>query len=247
MIEEFKKEDNRITREVEVLKRASHDTLIKYIDDFYIENDFNNKEYVIIMEYFKGNTLSKYIQKGITDEDIMDIFKKILEGVKALHNTIINQHGIIHRDLKPDNILINDDKEVKIIDYGLSKIIDFSTITSTGKAVGSPLYMSPEQITDGKNIDERADIYALGIILYEMITGHVPYKANTIPELILEILNNPIIPPTQFRKSIGENIQTAIYKSTAKKAYQRFKNIEEFEKFIAEEKITSIKMFKGKY
>ena len=66
--------------------------------------------------------------------------------------------------------------EVKIIDYGLSKIIDFSTITSTGKAVGSPLYMSPEQVMDSKSIDERSDIYALGIILYEMITGHVPYK-----------------------------------------------------------------------
>lgn len=247
VLEEFKKEDNRITREIEVLKRASHDTLIKYIDDFYIKTDFNNKEYVIIMEYFNGITLRKYIQRGIKDEDIMIIFRKILTGVKALHNTIINQHGIIHRDLKPDNILINEKNEVKIIDYGLSKIIDFSTITSTGKAVGSPLYMSPEQVMDSKSIDERSDIYALGIILYEMITGHVPYKATSIPELILEILNNPIIPPTQFRKSIGKNIQAAIYKATSKKAYQRFKNIDEFEKFIAEEKITSIKTFKGVY
>ena len=87
VLDEFKKEDNRITREVEVLKRATHSTLIKYIDDFYIQNDFNNKEYVIVMEYFNGNTLSKYIKEGITDEDIMYIFKEILKGVKALHNT----------------------------------------------------------------------------------------------------------------------------------------------------------------
>lgn len=247
VLDEFKKEDNRITREIEVLKRANHDNLIKYIDDFYLETDFNTKEYVIVMEYFEGITLSKSIQNGMTDDEIMYTFKEILEGVKALHNTIIDQHGIIHRDLKPENILINSENKVKIIDYGLSKIIDFSTITSTGKTVGSPLYMSPEQLTDGKSIDERSDIYALGIILYEMITGHVPYKATTIPELILEILNNPIVPPSQYRKSIGENIQTAIYKATAKKVYERFKNIDEFETFISKQDITIKKAFKGMY
>lgn len=154
--------------------------LIKYIDDFYIETDFGNKEYVIVMEYFNGITLRELIRRGISDEEIMLVFKQILIGVKSLHNTIIEKNGIIHRDLKPENILINESLKVKIIDYGLSKIIDFSTITSTGKAVGSPLYMSPEQILDSKSIDKRSDIYSLGIILYEMITGNVPYKAITI-------------------------------------------------------------------
>lgn len=247
VLEEFKKESNRITREIEVLKRATSEMLIKYIDDFYIETDFGNKEYVIVMEYFDGITLREFISKGINDDEIMLVFKQILTGVKSLHNTIIENNGIIHRDLKPENILINERLQVKIIDYGLSKIIDFSTITSTGKSVGSPLYMSPEQILDSKSIDKRSDIYSLGIILYEMITGNVPYKAITIPELIMEILNNPIIPPTQYRKSIGDNIQTAIYKSTSKMAYQRFKDIEEFEEFISEEVITENKVFNGKY
>lgn len=247
VLEEFKNESNRITREIEVLKRATSEMLIRYIDDFYIENDFGNKEYVIVMEYFNGITLRELIRKGINDKEIMLIFKQILTGVKALHNTIIEKNGIIHRDLKPENILINENLQVKIIDYGLSKIIDFSTITSTGKAVGSPLYMSPEQILDSKNIDKRSDIYSLGIILYEMITGNVPYKASTIPELIIEILNNPIIPLTQYRKSIGSNIQTAIYRATSKKPYERFRNIEEFEKFISKEEIIENKIFRGKY
>ena len=143
--------------------------------------------------------------------------------------------------------MINDKKDIKIIDYGLSKIIDFSTITSSGTMVGSPLYMSPEQIINSKRIDERSDIYALGIILYEMLTGNVPYKAITIPELVLEILNSPIIPPSQFRNSIGNNIQAAIYKATAKRAYQRFKNIQEFEEFISKEEVIDNRIFKGKY
>ena len=144
------------------------------------------------------------------------IFVSVLYGVRDLHNTIIENAGIIHRDLKPDNIMIDDNLNVKIIDYGLSKIIDFSSITSTGTQIGSPLYMSPEQLKDSKHIDYRADIYALGIILYEMLTKNIPYKASTLPELLMKILNDPIIPPKQYNPSISDGLENIIFKATAK-------------------------------
>lgn len=247
VLEEFKQEQNRITREIDVLKNVTSTNLIKYIDDFYAINEFGNKEYIIVMEYFDGKTLRECINGGIEDEELIKIFKKILIGVDDLHNTIVEKEGIIHRDLKPENILINSEGKIKIIDYGLSKIIDFSAITSTGKSIGSPLYMSPEQLKDSKRIDKRSDIYSLGIILYEMVTGNVPYKSRTVPELVLEILNSPIIPPTQFRQSISSAIQKVIYKATSKNAYERFKDIEDFKNSLEQENVLEKQEFMGKY
>lgn len=152
----------------------------------------------------------------------------VLNGVRDLHNTIFENEGIIHRDLKPDNIMVDKDLNVKIIDYGLSKIIDFSSITSTGTQIGSPLYMSPEQLKDSKHIDYRADIYALGIILYEMLTKKTPYIATTVPELLMKILNEPIIPPKQYNPNISDGLEKIIFKATAKEPFARFQSIEEF-------------------
>lgn len=180
------------------------------------------------------------------------IFVSVLYGVRDLHNTIIENAGIIHRDLKPDNIMIDDNLNVKIIDYGLSKIIDFSSITSTGTQIGSPLYMSPEQLKDSKHIDYRADIYALGIILYEMLTKNIPYKASTLPELLMKILNDPIIPPKQYNPSISDGLENIIFKATAKEPFARFQTVDEFidafdKKNIQEELVTVGKYYAWVY
>lgn len=228
ILEEFKNEQNRITREIEVLKKVSGANLIKYEEDFYFKNEFGVTEYVIVMEYFHGKTLRNYLKNSSDIETLTKVFINILSGVKELHNTIIGEAGIIHRDLKPDNIMIDDKFNVKIIDYGLSKIIDFSSITSTGMQIGSPLYMSPEQLRDSKHIDYRADIYALGIILYEMLTKNIPYKASTLPELLLKILNEPIIPPKQYNPQISDGLERIIYKATAKEQFARYQTVDEF-------------------
>ncbi len=228
ILEEFKNEQNRITREIDVLKNVSGANLIKYVDDFMFQNEFGINEYVIVMEYFNGITLRNLIKEEQDLDTLVRIFVKILEGVNQLHSTIIGDEGIIHRDLKPDNILINSEWEIKIIDYGLSKIVDFSSITSTGMQIGSPLYMSPEQLKDSKNIDYRADIYALGIILYELLTRSIPYKAATLPELLMKILNDPIIPPKQFNNNISDGLEKIVYKATAKEPFARFQSITEF-------------------
>ena len=204
------------------------------------------------MEYFSGRTLRSFLKNDVELETLICIFVSVLHGVRDLHNTIIENAGIIHRDLKPDNIMIDDNLNVKIIDYGLSKIIDFSSITSTGTQIGSPLYMSPEQLKDSKHIDYRADIYALGIILYEMLTKNIPYKASTLPELLMKILNDPIIPPKQYNPTISDGLENIIFKATAKEPFARFQTVDEFidafdKKNIQEELVTVGKYYAWVY
>lgn len=247
ILDEFKNEQNRITREIDVLKNVKGENLIQYQEDFYFENDFGIMEYVIVMEYFEGVTLKQFLKTDASLETLIQIFASILIGVRDLHNTIIGKEGIIHRDLKPDNIMIDDKLNVKIIDYGLSKIIDFSSITSTGAQIGSPLYMSPEQLKDSKHIDYRADIYALGIILYEMLTKNIPYKATTLPELMLKILNDPIIPPKQYNANISDGLESIIFKATAKEPYARFQTVDEFISAFDTKNIQKELITTGKY
>ena len=137
--------------------------------------------------------------------------------------------------------------QIKIIDFGLSKVIDFSSITSTGSQIGSPLYMSPEQLRDSKHIDYRSDLYALGIILYEMLTKQKPYIASTLPELMLKILNEPITPPKQYNSRLSDKLERIIYKPTSKELFARYPTIEEFlSAFNESENQTSIDLA-GKY
>lgn len=247
ILDEFKNEQNRITREIDVLKNVKGENLIQYQEDFYFENEFDIMEYVIVMEYFEGVTLRNFLKTETSLDALIHIFVDILNGVKELHNTIIENEGIIHRDLKPDNIMVDEKLNVKIIDYGLSKIIDFSSITSTGAQIGSPLYMSPEQLKDSKHIDYRADIYALGIILYEMLTKNIPYKAATLPELLLKILNDPIIPPKQYNPDISDGLESIIFKATAKEPYARFQTVDEFIDAFDKKNIQEELIMVGKY
>lgn len=247
ILEEFKNEQNRITRELDVLKNVTGQNLIKYEDDFYFKNEFGVSEYVIVMEYFEGQTLRNFLKNSTDIKTLINIFISVLYGVKDLHNTVIEKQGIVHRDLKPDNIMIDSNLNVKIIDYGLSKIIDFSSITSTGTQIGSPLYMSPEQLKDSKNIDYRADIYALGIILYEMLTKNIPYKAATLPELLMKILNEPIIPPKQYNPNIQDGLENIIFKATSKEPFARFQTVDEFINSFNKNNIQEELVIVGKY
>ncbi len=228
ILEEFKNKKNRITREIDILRKVQGNNLIKYQDDFFFKNEIGINEYVIVMEYFDGDTLRAFLENDVELDLLVQIFIKILQGVMELHNTIIDGEGIIHRDLKPDNIMIDSERNIKIIDYGLSKIIDFSSITTTGNQIGSPLYMSPEQLRDSKHIDYRADIYALGIILYEMLTKNIPYSAATLPELLMKILNEPIIPPKQYNINISDKLERIIFKATSKEPFARYQTVHEF-------------------
>ena len=153
----LKGEDNRITREIAALKSVNHPNVVSYVDDGSFTD--NGVEYFyVVMDYIEGEDLQTYIANhDLSVKDVLFIFQCIADGVDAIHS----QH-IVHRDLKPANIYVTSQGEVKILDFGLSKLIDFTSITSTGAEIGSPLYMSPEQVKDSKNIDYRSDYYALG-------------------------------------------------------------------------------------
>ena len=218
------------------MKSISHKNIVHYVDDFIYEEKINSfqvisKKYFLVMEYIDGNNLKDIInQQGkLYSNTAINIFRQILEGIEHLHNSrgVGEDIGIIHRDLKPENILINQDNEIKIVDFGLSKAIDFTSITTTGDSMGSPIYKSPEQITDSKHIDKRSDIYTLGVILYQMLTGEFPYQFQDLDELYRKIQNEPAIPPRRKNITISNKIENIILKLLEKNPYQRFSNISE--------------------
>ena len=171
--------DNRITREIAALKSVKHENVVSYVDDgIFFENEI--KYIYVIMDYVAGKDLKDIIEtKNLSIEEAVRLFKEILEGVNAIH-----AKHIVHRDLKPANIYLTNLGGIKILDFGLSKLIDFTSITSTGAEIGSPLYMSPEQVKDGKNVDYRSDYYSLGVIFYEMLCKENPYgKVQSKAEL----------------------------------------------------------------
>lgn len=221
VLNEFRKgEDNRITREIAVMQKVHHPFLVKYVEHFF-EEVLNVSQIFLVMEYITGETLRKKIEKS-TVMNAESIFLQILEGLRALHN-----ENIIHRDLKPENIIFQTNGEIKILDYGLAKLIDFTSITSTGNILGTFAYMSPEQITDSKHIDFRSDLYSAGIIFYEMLTGHLPYNAILLPELIDKIKNEKPTPPRRWNRSISNNHENIILKLLEKELYKRYSNIDE--------------------
>lgn len=225
VFQEFKNngEDNRITREINALKGVDHPNVIKIVN--HGEFKSNNQSYIyIIMEYLEGVDLKDKVDKeNLELNEIIQIFVQILDGLDAIH-----QSNIIHRDIKPHNIYVTNEGQVKILDFGLSKLIDFTSITSTGAEIGSPLYMSPEQIKDIKSIDYRSDYYALGIILFEMISKTHPYgNIQSKEQLYYKIINEQPRSILHYLSSIPNKVDNLIEKLLSKLNYQRPNNIEE--------------------
>jgi serine/threonine protein kinase len=220
--------DNRITREIAALKKVDHENVIRLIDDGVFED--NNQFYVyVVMEYLNGIDLQKYLLRNNLDYTAIEaIFVQILEGLDAVH-----KNNIVHRDLKPQNIFITEDNKIKLLDFGLSKLIDYTSITNTGDSIGSPVYMSPEQIRDSKNIDFRSDYYALGVILFELITKTYPYgEIVSREQLFYKIIHEPPLSVLQFAPSTPNCLDNLILTLLRKLNYQRPNNKEEILKYL---------------
>ena len=213
---------NRITQEIEALRRINHFNVVKIFDSGTFLQ-LEQKYQFIIMEYVEGENLKDLliIRKSIPLEECIALSEKILDGLQAIHS-----QNIVHRDLKPENIIVTNDKQVKILDFGLSKIIDFSSITSTGFQIGSPLYMSPEQVKDSKNIDFRSDYYSFGVILFELLTGKTPYGLfSSREELFYRIINEKPISVLQYNPTLPNNIDNLLYHLLDKSNFNRPNNI----------------------
>jgi serine/threonine-protein kinase len=224
-------ENNRIQREIESLKRISHENVIKYIDDgSFIDN--SQKYIYVAMEFLNGCDLKNHISTtaaNFTEE--IQIITQVFDGLDALH-----KNNVIHRDLKPENIYITNEGKVKLLDFGLSKIIDFSSITSTGAQIGSPLYMSPEQVRDSKNIDYRSDYYAAGVIFYELFSKTSPYgEVTSLPQLFYKILEEAPTSILIHRPELPIRIDSLLNALLAKTNIERPQSIEQIKTLLSTE------------
>jgi serine/threonine protein kinase len=156
-------------------------------------------------------------------EQTTSIVRQVLNGLGDIHSK-----QIVHRDLKPENIFIQTDGTIKIVDFGLSKLIDFSSITMTGTSIGSPLYMSPEQLNDNKNIDYRSDYYALGVIIFELLTQRTPYgEITSREELFYKIIHEKPLSIHQYLPTIPNRIDNLLYVLLEKSNFNRPNSIQD--------------------
>src|SRR4030042_3241681 len=172
----------------------------------------------ICMNYYEGETLKKKIADGpIQQGEAIEIILQIAAGLQKTHDK-----GIIHRDIKPANIFVTKDVVVKILDFGLAKLSGQTIMTKMGQTVGTIAYMSPEQ-TRGELVDHRTDIWSLGVVLYEMLIGKLPFKGDYDSAMIYSILNEE---PKEI-SGVSKELQQILYKCLAKNPSERYKKIDQ--------------------
>lgn len=215
----------RMKREVSAARRITHSNIIRIFD----LSEINGLQYVS-MEYFQGTSLKDYIKKhgSLSFMQAYQIACQICDGLQEAH-----RQGIIHRDLKSQNIIINEAAQLKIIDFGLARTTHMEGMTATGLIMGTPEYMAPEQVA-GKRVDERADIYALGIILYEIFTGSVPFTGDSAIAVGFKQMKDDPPLPHEKNPQIPLDVEKVILKALQKDPINRYRTVsdlkEELEK-----------------
>lgn len=208
----------KFQREAQAIASLTHPNIVN-VYDVGAENGVN----YIVMELAGGITLKEYIKKKgcISPQETVDISIQIASAISHAHN-----HHIIHRDIKPQNILISEDGMIKVTDFGIAKAANSNTVTSTATAIGSVHYISPEQ-AKGRFCDEKSDIYSLGITIYEMVTGKVPFDHENGVTIALMHLQNDIVPPSEIKEGIPDSLEKIILKCVMKKPEERYQTAEE--------------------
>lgn len=170
------------------------------------------------MDLIEGESLQSLIKKRGRPKSFIKILIKIALALEYAH-----QHGIVHRDIKPSNILISKEGEPKIMDFGLAKQINTeSALTESGSTLGTPYYMAPEQILASKDLDGRADVYSLGVILYEILAHRLPFHASTIMELYHRVMDENPPPPSKWNRKIDYDIETICLQAMSKNVEDRY-------------------------
>lgn len=179
---------------------------------------------VMVMEYVEGETFDQMIQRRgpIPSQEAVPLFKQALLGIGVAHRT-----GIIHRDIKPGNLMLRRDGIVKVMDFGIAKLLGTRGLTRTGTQMGTVAYMSPEQIQN-RGVDIRSDIYALGVTLYEMLSRHVPFENDSDFQVMHDHVSTLPPLPTRYYPYIPKGIENVVLKALEKNADARFQTVEEF-------------------
>lgn len=213
----------RIEREIAALAKVDSPYAVKYFEHGFFDEAHINYRY-IVMEYLDGKTLREVLNNKAapyTNKEAIELIGEVLAGLSDIH-----EKNIVHRDLKPENIFVTKDG-IKILDYGLSKIIDYSSITQTGAALGTFFYMSPEQIRGNKPVGHTSDFYSIGVILYELLTAKLLFYPASDAEIIYKTINEKPPYPSSINPKIPNHIENTILKLLEKDGFKRYKTIPE--------------------
>lgn len=207
----------RFDREGRALAQLSHPNLVTLIDRGSSESD----DY-LVFEYVEGRSLKESIREGLmTIADFGRIAGQVVEGLAAAHAA-----GIVHRDVKPQNILIDRDGHAKVTDFGIATGPDWTRVTRAGSVIGSARYMSPEQVRS-RPVDARSDIYSLGVVMYEMLTGHPPFDGTNMPEIARMHLSATPPPLGDARADLPAGLEKVVMRCLEKSPEDRFASMDE--------------------
>lgn len=218
----------RFKTEAKIHAKLYHPNVVKLID-------FQEREdgLFIIMEYVKGQQLDDYIKNEsgpIPEKELISLFSQILDAISHAHSK-----GLVHRDIKPANVIISDGK-IKVLDFGIAKELSSeSGLTKTGVQVGTPMYMSPEQV-NAEPLDNLTDIYSLGVTLFYMAVGQVPYQDSNAMKMGIQIVTKPFPKAKKFYPAVSDKIELIIKKATEKTKLDRYQSCEEFKKDLISSK-----------
>ena len=203
----------RFQREASAASRLSHPNVV----DIYDVGEYNGMHY-IVMEFIRGRTLKELISlRGpLSVDEAVHIMRQLTSAIAHAH-----EHNIIHRDIKPQNILVKDDGTIKITDFGIAVANDAVQLTLNNAVMGSAHYLAPET-AQGKDPDPKIDIYSMGIVFYELLTGSVPFQGKTPTEIAIKHLREPIPFVRDFNPGIPQSIENIVLKATAKNPAERY-------------------------
>ncbi len=198
----------RLLREARAASKLDHIN----IGTIHSIEEAEDGQLFIVMACYEGETLKARIRRGpMTDAEVEDIAVQIGNGLREAHSS-----GIVHRDIKPSNLMLTRQGVLKIIDFGLAKLLETETHTRSGKVTGTAAYMSPEQ-AQGKAVDQRSDLWAVGVVLYEMLTGRLPFHGDSTPALLYAIVHQPPEPAKQMAGRWGAIVGRTLIKDPARR------------------------------
>ena len=211
--------ESRFYQEAKAAGRLSHHNIVTIFDV-----GKSGEIAYIAMEFLQGRELRDVLNDGkrMPVEQVINVVAQVAQGLAYAH-----EFGVVHRDVKPSNIMIVRDGHVKITDFGIARMASAAVRTQTGMVLGSPKYMSPEQVV-GKQTDQRSDIFSLGVMLYEMLTGQAPFAGENINAIMYQTLNSVPPPPSTLSPNVPEMLNFIVAKALAKKLEHRYQDAKEF-------------------